>query len=120
MVESNAHDQAIAEFYTEHAWMQENNAAQRTGREALIAHERQVLARARSVSSRCIRPVLVSGDVVVIRWRFRFVWLDGKVTEMEELAHQRWAGERICEERFFYDPAQLVPRAPEAEPERRP
>jgi hypothetical protein len=29
---------------------------------------------------------------------------------MEELAYQRWEGERIAEEKFFYDPAQLVPR----------
>jgi hypothetical protein len=25
--------------------------------------------------------------------------------EMEELAYQRWEGERIAEEMFFYDPA---------------
>jgi hypothetical protein len=29
---------------------------------------------------------------------------------MEELAYQRWEGERIAEERFFYDPAQLIPK----------
>ena len=27
---------------------------------------------------------------------------------MEELAYQRWEGERIVEEKFYYDPAQLV------------
>ena len=112
LVERNAHDQAIADFYTEDASMQENNAPPRVGRDRLVAHERQMLARAASVSSRCIRPLFVSGDLVVVRWQFRFVWLDGKVTEMEELAYQHWAGERIREERFFYDPAQLAPRSP--------
>ena len=29
---------------------------------------------------------------------------------MEELACQRWEGERIAEETFFYDPAQRVPK----------
>ena len=29
---------------------------------------------------------------------------------MEELAYQRWEGERIAEETFFYDPAPLVLR----------
>jgi hypothetical protein len=29
---------------------------------------------------------------------------------MDELAYQRWEGERIAEETFFYDPAQLVPK----------
>jgi hypothetical protein len=45
----------------------------------------------------------------VIRWQFRFDWLDGTVTKMEEIAYQRWEGERIAEETFFYDPAQRAP-----------
>jgi hypothetical protein len=28
---------------------------------------------------------------------------------MEELAYQRWEGDRIAEETFFYDPAQTKP-----------
>jgi hypothetical protein len=31
---------------------------------------------------------------------------------MEELAWQRWEGERIVEETFFYDPAQRVSKPP--------
>ena len=108
-VEDNAHAEALEEFYTEEASIRENQAAPRVGRDALVAGERQVLARARSVESRCIRPVLVSGDTVVVRWIFVFTWLDGSTTRMEELAYQRWDGERIADEQFFYDPAQRVP-----------
>lgn len=111
-VEENAHAEAIEEFYTADATMQENQSAPRVGRDALITNERRVLARARTVSSKCVRPVLVNGDRVVIRWVFRFEWLDGTVTRMEELAWQRWEGERIAEETFFYDPAQLLPVRP--------
>ena len=111
-VESNAHAEALAEFYAADASMQENQSAPRVGREAHIANERRVLAKAKSVSSTCVRPVFVSGDRVVIRWIFRFEWLDGTVTRMEELAYQRWEGERVAEETFFYDPAQLVKRKP--------
>jgi hypothetical protein len=110
-VESNAHDAAIAEFYTIDSTMQENQAPPRVGRDAHVANEQRVLARARAIQSECVRPVFVSGDRVVIRWRFRFEWRDGTITEMEELAYQRWDGERVAEERFFYDPAQRVPRA---------
>ena len=53
------------------------------------------------------------GDRVVVRWIFEFEWLDGTFTRMEELAYQRWAGERIVEEQFFYDPAQRIPRKPD-------
>ena len=111
-VEENAHDDAIAEFYAENASMQENQSAPRVGRDTLVARERAVLAKARSVRSTCVRPVFVNGDKVVVRWIFEFEWQDGSRTRMEELAYQRWDGERIAEETFFYDPAQLVPRKP--------
>jgi len=108
-VEQNAHAEACEEFYTEQASMQENQAPPRIGRANHVANERKVLARARAVQSTCVRPVFVNGDHVVIRWIFHFEWLDGSVTHMEELAWQRWEGERIAQETFFYDPAQRVP-----------
>jgi SnoaL-like domain len=111
-VESGAHADAIAEFYAEDARMRENAGEPRVGRAVLVAHEQKVLGRASSVESTCVRPVLVSGSIVVVRWIFRFVWLDGTATQMEELAYQRWEGERIADEQFFYDPAQLRPREP--------
>jgi ketosteroid isomerase-like protein len=111
-VESNAHVEAIEEFYTEDATMRENMGAPRVGRATLMAQERATLSRVRSVHSRCVRPVLVNGDTVVVRWIFRFEGHDGRVREIEELAWQRWQGERIAEEQFFYDPAQFVWRDP--------
>lgn len=108
-VESGAHLQAIEAFYTADSSMQENQAPPRIGREAHMANERRVLARAKSVRSQCIRPVFLDGDHVVIRWVFRFDWLDGSVTTLDELAYQRWSGERIAQEQFFYDPSQMVP-----------
>ena len=109
-VEQNAHVEAIQEFYTEDASMQENLAPPRVGRDVLVAHEAKALARAASVHSTCVRPVLVNGDHVVIRWIFVFTWKDGTTGRIEELAWQRWEGERIAQEQFFYDPAQFAPR----------
>ena len=106
-VEENEHVRAIEEFYTPDASMQENQKAPRKGRDLLMEGESKVLERAKSVHSRCVRPVLVNGDHVVVRWQFRFEWKDGTRSEMEELAWQRWEGDRIAEEKFFYDPAQL-------------
>jgi hypothetical protein len=108
-VEENAHAEAIEEFYTPGASMRENNAPPRIGRDTLVAHEKKVLARARSLKTTCVRPVFVNGDRAVVRWIFEFEWLDGTRTRMEELAYQRWEGERIAEEQFFYDPAQRQP-----------
>ena len=113
-VEENAHAEAVEEFYAEDSTMQENQGVLRVGRELHVANERKVLARAKSVASTCVRPVLVVGDIVVIRWIFEFEWLDGTVTHMEELAYQHWRGERIAQETFFYDPAQRVPKPRQA------
>jgi hypothetical protein len=108
-VEQNAHVEAIQEFYAENASMQENNQPPRVGRDTLVAHEAKALARAASVRSTCVRPVFVSGDHVVIRWIFAFTWKDGSNGRIEELAYQRWEGDRIAQEQFFYDPKQFVP-----------
>ncbi len=111
-VESNAHVEAIQEFYAQDASMQENMAPPRVGRDALAARESATLARATSVRSTCVRPAFVNGDHVVIRWVFEFAWKDGSTGRIEELAYQRWDGERIAQEQFFYDPAQFVPTRP--------
>ena len=111
-VEQNAHVEAVQEFYTEDASMQENQSVPRIGRDAHAENERKVLARTKSLTSKCVRPVFVNGDKVVIRWIFQFEWRDGTTTRMEELAYQRWEGERIAEETFFYDPAQRVRKPP--------
>lgn len=108
-VESNAHVEAIEEFYTEDASMQENNEPPRVGRDKLVANEARALSLAASVTSQCVRPVFVNGDHVVIRWIFEFTGHDGSKRRIEELAYQRWEGERIREEKFFYDPKQFVP-----------
>jgi hypothetical protein len=111
-VEQNAHAEAVEEFYTADSTMRENMGQARVGRELHVANERKVMARAASVTSQCVRPVFVNGDHVVIRWIFHFEWKDGSFTHMEELAYQRWEGERMAEETFFYDPAQRLPQKP--------
>jgi len=100
---------AIEEFYTDDATMQENGEAPRVGRGALIANERQVMAAFEKIRARCVRPVFRAGDEVVIHWRFEFAAGDGRAIRLEELSHQRWQGDRIAVERFYYDPAQLRP-----------
>jgi hypothetical protein len=109
-VESNAHIEAVEEFYTENSSVRENQAAPRIGRDLHVANERRFLSRLKSLTSKCVRPILVNGDFVVIRWNFTFELHDGSQVAMDELTYQRWDGERIAEETFFFDPAQRAPK----------
>ncbi|MEJ7688137.1 MAG: nuclear transport factor 2 family protein [Variovorax sp.] len=112
-VEGGDHAKAIEDYYTQDASMRENQAEPRRGRDLLVAHERAVLARTASVASRCVLPVFVDADHVVIRWVFDFIGTDGRRMRIEELAWQRWEGERIAQKEFFYDPVQMMPQAAE-------
>jgi hypothetical protein len=107
-IEHNKHVEAIEEFYTADASMQENNDPPRVGRDVLVAHELEALARVASVQSWCVRPVFQHEEYVVIRWIFEFTGNDGSVRRIEELAYQRWDDELIAQEQFFYDPKQFV------------
>jgi hypothetical protein len=108
LVESGAGLAPIELFYADDASMQENHHPPRTGKAVLLAHEAKALARVAQVRATAVRPVLVEGDVVVIRWLFEITDLDGRPTRLEELAYQRWQGDLIVQEQFFYDPAQFT------------
>ena len=44
---------------------------------------------------------------VVIRWVFECTGLDGLKIRIEKLAWQRWEGEQIAQETFFYNTLQF-------------
>jgi hypothetical protein len=111
MVVSGHHDDAIAQFYAEDCTMQENLGEIRRGCAAAVAREKATLARFKEVRTTVVPPVFVSGDHVVIHWIFEFVHPDGRVARIEELARQRWSGNKMAEERFYYDPRQMAAMA---------
>ena len=110
LVEAGEAIDALDTFYAENASMQENQSPPRVGKSALVAHERAAQAAVTGMTARCVRPVLIDGDTVVIRWVFDYVDSRGRAVRFEELAYQRWAGDRIKEEQFFYDPGQFKAR----------
>jgi ketosteroid isomerase-like protein len=107
LVEAGETVEAMVRFYAENASMQENATAPRRGKAALIKHEQEALASIERMKASCIRPVFIAGDFAVIRWAFEIEDKKGRTVRFEELTHQRWEGELMAEERFFYDPAQF-------------
>lgn len=107
LVEAGAFDTAMERFYAEDASMQENQDPPRQGLTALIEGERRTMARSRNIKAKCVRPIFIEGDSVAIRWHFAFEFHDGGSIVLHEMAHQRWVGEKMQEEKFFYDPKQM-------------
>lgn len=102
-VESGDHVKAIRDFYHEDATMQEPGKEPRRGRDVLVVHEQNTLDRLQRMYTHPARAILVDGDNVVIQWIFDATNREGVTRRLEELAFQRWRGDRIIEERFFYD-----------------
>ncbi len=104
MVVAGDHVRAIADYYHEEASMQENLQPPRRGRAVLMAHEARVLERVK-MHTHPDPTYLIDGDQVVINWIFDATSKDGITRRLNELALQRWDGDRIAEERFVYDSA---------------
>jgi ketosteroid isomerase-like protein len=107
LVESGDYVGAIERYYHADASMQENDAPPKMGRDTLVESERQVMATFASITAKRLAEPLVRGDHVAIRWQFTFALPDGATLSLEEVAFQHWRGERIAEEKFFYDPKQM-------------
>ncbi|OPY96693.1 polyketide cyclase [Bradyrhizobium sacchari] len=98
---------AIEQFYAPDAATYENNAAPTVGRDKLVAKERGVLAASKEVNAVRVGPSMIEGDHVATRWSFSFTNAEGVTRTLDEIAWQTWRGDRLIEERFYYDPKQL-------------
>ncbi len=101
---------AIERFYAPGASMRENQDEPRVGREALVRHE-QGMMNMFSIAAEIIGAPLIAGDHAAIQWRFVSTLPNGAKVILQEVAWQRWEGDRIVEETFFYDPKQMTPVA---------
>lgn len=104
-VVSGRHVEAVQNFYHDDASMQENLQPARRGLTALVEHEIASLQRIQSMHTHPVETFLIDGDHALIRWTFDIVDKAGASRRLEELALQRWRGDRIAEEQFFYDTA---------------
>jgi hypothetical protein len=107
LVEAGQFIEALERFYLEDASMRENTDPPRVGLPILIEAERRVMAASTSIAGRHVGPVFIDGDKVAIRWFFEFTGEAGETRTLDEITWQRWQGEKIAEEQFFYDPKQL-------------
>jgi hypothetical protein len=107
LVELGKFDLAIELYYAEDASMQESLDPPHRGVATLVYGERCVMSQFSKIEARRVGPVFIDGDNVVVRWNFEFSDGKGKRHSLDEVSYQRWTGEHIAEERFYYDPVQM-------------
>ena len=106
LVEQAKYVEALEAYYTPSSTMTENQEPPRVGLAAHVASERMVMAAFKTLKTHPVSRVLIDGDLVMINWVFEFTAENGQKMIMDEVALQRWDGDRIVAEQFYYDPAQ--------------
>jgi ketosteroid isomerase-like protein len=100
----------LGKFYTEDAVSVEPAGGTLTGLQALRSKLAGWLAGLRSSNWKA-RHVFVSKNAVCIEWEADLVFKDGRQLTLSEVAVHELRGEKICKERYYYDPRALMPPA---------
>jgi SnoaL-like polyketide cyclase len=107
-VERGEFPEAIERFYDENVVMRDNLNPPTIGRAANVKRERGFKNYIATLHESSASDLLIDGDRVVIHWILDFTGTDGKRVRFDQLALQRWKGDRIVEERFVYDSGTLA------------
>jgi ketosteroid isomerase-like protein len=96
---------AMEQFYATDVCVFENRTLARAGREQCLAYEREALARVRETPSFKLHRHAVNENagVAFLEYTVRFVTSEGRPMRLEEVSVQTWDGDRIANERFYYE-----------------
>jgi ketosteroid isomerase-like protein len=100
----------LGKFYTEDAVSHEPGGGTFTGLQSLRSKLAGWLAGLRDSRWRA-RHAAVSGNTILIEWEADLVMKDGRAVKLSEVAVHELRGDKICAERFYYDPRALMPPA---------
>lgn len=96
---------AMEKYYAEDVVIFENREMARAGLKACVEYEKANLlkqSRPPRITSRG-KGVDESLGKTFTQWEIRFVSEQGRLMLLEEVAVQKWSGNKIVEERFFYE-----------------
>jgi hypothetical protein len=112
MVEQKRFLYALHTFYHPEVAMQENSDAPRIGLEVCLSQEARFLEMVQTFHEVHARSFVANGDRAAIHWVFDITLKDGTRVQREEIAYQRWEGEQILCEQFFYHAPPAPSHAP--------
>jgi hypothetical protein len=95
---------AINEFYSEDALMQENNLPPTEGREANLEREKQFLSTVKEWQRFDVTAKGVGDDVTFYETVMDWVTTDGTPVHVEQVVVAKWLDGKITHERFYHNP----------------
>ena len=101
--------EVMPEFYAEDCVAQENNDPPRVGLAAMTKNEQGALQRMKFTHIEA-KQIVVDGDYAAIRYIFEMDIIGKGHVRLEEVAWQTWRDDKIISERYFFDPAQRIPK----------
>lgn len=93
----------LGKLYTEDAVSEEPAGGTVTGLQSLRSKLAGWLAGLRSATWKA-RHVFVSGKTIAIEWEADVTFKDGRQMKLIEIALHEVRGDKICAERYYYDP----------------
>jgi hypothetical protein len=106
----------LGRLYTEDAVSEEPAGGTMTGLQSLRSKLAGWLAGLRGATWKA-RHVFVSGKTIAIEWEANITFKDGRQAKLVEVAIHEVRGDKICAERYYYDPRGLMPPAQAARPD---
>jgi hypothetical protein len=96
---------AIEQYYGTDVCVFENRELARAGRAQCIAHEREALLRLREAPRFKLQRSAINEatQVAFLEYTVRFVSASGRPMRLEQVSVQSWEGDRISNERFYYE-----------------
>ena len=98
----------LGKLYTEDAVSEEPAGGTVTGLQSLRSKLAGWLAGLRAATWKA-RHVFVSGKTIAIEWEANITFKDGRQVKLVEVAIHEVRGDKVCAERFYYDPRALMP-----------
>lgn len=100
--------EAFDEFYGEEVVMQENSEPETVGKSENRIREEQFVASVKEIYGGSFGPIIIDGDNVAYQSFMDFRTVDGLRIAKTQVAIQKWEGDKIVHERFFYDTSKMI------------
>lgn len=95
--------ESFDKYYADNVSMQENHNPPTVGKAANRTREEKFIGSIKEFHGASTPEIVVDGDNSVIHWIMDYTNTDGVKVHFDQLAHQKWEGDKVVFEKFYYD-----------------